>query len=225
MSAQLQRTAHEQAMQRVVKEYLETHPDFLDRHPELLVRLELSHGVIGAVSLIERQVRTLRRQADRYRHKLHSLLQVAEENEEINRRLHRLTVSVIGAADFDDLAAMLQDELHYDFDAEEVELRLFRGPSGEAHGEALPLFRDFLELGKPQCGRMRPSQLDFLFTGRAHQIRSTVLIPLKGEGLSGVLGCASRNEHRFHAGMGTDYLARLGEIISRRMEQFCAPAP
>ena len=44
-----------------VTQYLQQHPDFFERHPQLLTRLRLQHPRNGTtISLIERQVDVLR---------------------------------------------------------------------------------------------------------------------------------------------------------------------
>ena len=53
--------------------------------------------------------------------------------------------------------------------------------------------------------------------------QSTVLIPIKSEGVLGLLVIGSADKDRFCADMGTEYLQRLGEIISRTLEVVLEP--
>ena len=71
-------------------DYLRAHPDFFERHPEALAAIDIPHPTGDAVSLIERQVRTLRAQSNNYRGQLESLVSVARENDGLAKRLHRL---------------------------------------------------------------------------------------------------------------------------------------
>ncbi|MEK7261797.1 MAG: DUF484 family protein, partial [Pseudomonadota bacterium] len=76
-----------------VARYLEEHPDYFQRHPELLARITLIHQVGGrAVSLIERQVQVLRDQSRNLQRQLRELLGNARDNDALTDRLHRLAL-------------------------------------------------------------------------------------------------------------------------------------
>ncbi|MBT3060724.1 MAG: DUF484 family protein, partial [Candidatus Thiodiazotropha sp. (ex Lucina pensylvanica)] len=108
-----------------VAEFLDLHPEFFANRPELLGKIEIPHESGTAVSLIERQVETLRRQLQESQQQLSELLQVARSNEILQERMHRLTLELIDAATFEEVLNALEDELHDDFKADAVELRLF----------------------------------------------------------------------------------------------------
>ena len=59
---------------------LRENPDILQRHPELLVVLEVPHQAGAAVSLIERQIAILRKQTSAQDERLHELIEVAHDN-------------------------------------------------------------------------------------------------------------------------------------------------
>ena len=99
----------------IVAEYLVDNPDFLLEHPKVLTQLQLPHESGNAVSLIERQVRTLRTQSDSYRRQLESLVAVAREYDGLAKRLHRLTLALIETQTFDEVLNTLQDELREQF--------------------------------------------------------------------------------------------------------------
>jgi uncharacterized protein YigA (DUF484 family) len=210
------------ALEQQVADYLESHPDFFERHPELLQQLELTHQSNGAPSLIERQVKNLREEAARYRHKLEKLIAVAHENEELNQRLHKLTVTLIDTVDFDEAINALQDRLHEDFGAEAVELHLFSNTDLE-HSPDLDGFKPFIDAGKPWCGQLDPERRAYLFGPQADDVRSSAMIPIRDEGVLGVLAIGSTDARRFQTNLGTDYLARLGEIVSKTLEVVSEP--
>ena len=143
---------------------------------------------------------------------------------ELNKRLHRLTLTLIDAVTFDEVIDVLQDQLHDDFKAEAVELHLFT--AAEADRESNPDlngFREFLDNGRPRCGRLSEAQLSFLFGPQAEDIKSTALIPIEGQGLLGLLAFGSLNPDRFDSDMGTEYLTRLGQIVSKTLEVVSEP--
>lgn len=204
--------------------YLREHPDYFTRFPDLLRDLELPHQSGHAVSLIERQVSLLREESNHNRQQLDKFVAVARENEQLNQRLHHLTLTLIAAATFDEVVNALEDEFHDDFQAEAMELHLFS--SAEADREANPEldgFGKFLDKGLPQCGHLPRSKLEYLFGPQADDIRSTALIPIRGKGLLGLLAFGSYNGRRFHPGMGTEYLTRLGEVVSKTLEVVSEP--
>ncbi|MCP3866696.1 MAG: DUF484 family protein [Gammaproteobacteria bacterium] len=220
----ISQTEPEESIDQQVAEHLKANPAFFDQFPEVLRELELPHQTGNAVSLIERQVRTLREESQRYQQQLEELIGVAQANMELNKRLHNLTLTLIDAVTFDEVIDVLQDKLHDDFKAEAVELHLFT--IAEADRDTNPDlngFRDFLDTGKPRCGRLSDSQLQFLFGPQAEDIKSTALIAISGQGLMGVLAIGSHVPERFNSGMGTEYLMRLGEIVSKTLEVVSEP--
>jgi uncharacterized protein YigA (DUF484 family) len=211
-------------MERRITDYMESHPDFFERHPDLLHALELPHQSGAAVSLIERQVKSLREENIRCKQQLSELVDVARENETLNQRLHDLVLALIETVTFDEVVNALEDRLHEDFQADAVELRLFS--AAEADRESHPNldgFRRFLDHGKPKCGQLPKQQLSYLFGPQSDDIRSTALIPIDGQGLLGLLAIGSLSADRFHPGMGTEYLTRLGEIVSKTLEVVSEP--
>lgn len=214
MMLKLQRPAQTDRIEWVVADYLKENPDFLLRHPELFTQIEVAHGLDGASSLLERQVRTLRDQTEQYRRRLEELMLVARDNDALNRRLHQVTLAVIGARDRDELVAWLQEELLHEFQADAVQVVLF--PAAPQAEETL--FYEMADDGHPYCGALHRSQLDYLFGAGGREINSAALVPLVGDTMLGLLAFGSKDEERFHPQMETDYLERLGAVIAKRLE-------
>jgi uncharacterized protein YigA (DUF484 family) len=222
MSQQPEENRPTEELEQTVANYLKSHPDFFERHPDLLRSLELAHQSEGAPSLIERQVKTLREEEARHKQQLEELMAVARENEDINQRLHQLTLTLIDTVDFDEAINALQDKLYDDFKAEGVEFHLFSHYDEEAHPD-LDGFKDFLDQGKPWCGQLDPEKRTYLFGPQAEDIQSTAMIPIEAEGVLGVLAIGSSDVNRFHPDKGTEYLNRLGDIISKTLEVVSEP--
>ncbi|MBT3047037.1 MAG: DUF484 family protein [Candidatus Thiodiazotropha sp.] len=211
-----------------VAEFLDLHPEFFANRPELLGKIEIPHESGTAVSLIERQVETLRRQLQESQQQLSELLQVARSNEILQERMHRLTLELIDAATFEEVLNALEDELHDDFKADAVELRLFSSSHIDDHldetlsGQAAT-FEQFFSQNQPICGRLEQAQLDYIFGTEGDRIASTALIPLKSEGVLGLLAIGSCDADRFAPHQGTEFLTRLGEVISRTLQAVSLP--
>lgn len=208
-----------------VTAYLRDHPDFFERHAELLESLQVPHNSGGAVSLIERQIANLRRQSSHYRDQLNELIVVARENEQLQQHLHELTLSLIEATSYEELTETLRSRLCEDLNANSVELHLF-SPTGQGEpvdDEAFIAFEHFFNIGDPVCGRLKKAQLQFLFGEQAEQIASTALVPLKYRDMLGLLAIGSENADHYHSGQSTEYLKRMGEIICRGLQSVATP--
>ncbi len=210
------------AFEQRIAAYLARNPDYFERHLELLGELRVPHGEDGAVSLVEKQIAVLRAQLEETRVQLSELIEVARDNDQHARRLHELTLQLIQARDLDEAKAVIEDELRGRFDVESVAFRLFSDtldtPAGgldEEQGALLASFQDLLDRAQPVCGRLRRVQLTSLFGEQAERVRSAALLPLKADGLSGILALGSHDENRFHYGQGTDLLKQLGDVVSQ----------
>ena len=230
MTSQSERLRQDSDMETSVADYLAANPDFFERHEELLCKLELPHSSGSTVSLVERQLANLRKECARYQQQLEALMEVGRKNDLLISRLHKLTLSLIDTTDLDEVLNVLEDHLHEEFAADSVELLLFT-PSeledptslNESEQEGIECFQTFFKEGKPLCGGLSSNQLDFLFGPEAKDICSAALIPLRNESICGMLAIGSSDQERFQCDMGTDFLSRLGEVVSQRLEMVSEP--
>src|SRR3990170_2626190 len=110
-----------------VVEFLRKHPDFFQAHTDLLADLTIPHNTGGAVSLVERQVSALRDLNRDLKRQLQALIHVARENDRLNDKVHRLTLSLMEARTLDKALSVIHDSMQTDFRADIVTLRLFAG--------------------------------------------------------------------------------------------------
>ena len=78
----------------------------------------------------------------------------------------------------------------------------------------LRIFESFFESARPRSGQIRDTQREYLFGGDGSQVGSTVLIPLGERAGLGLLAIASHDTERYLPTMSTDYLVRIGEIVT-----------
>ncbi len=208
-----------------VAAYLRAHPDFLDRHPEVLAELKVSHVTGGgAVSLVERQLSVLRGQLATERARLAQLIARARDYEAFSARLHGLVLALIAAPDLAQVEAVLAAGLTREFSAQAVRLRLFPVDAADPRHDRDPVvgaFRDFLERHHALCGPLDEAKNGALFGNPGPDgtpVRSAALIPVRAHGCCGVLAIGAADADRFRPEMGTDLLDRLGEIVSRKLE-------
>ncbi|MGH8536037.1 MAG: DUF484 family protein [Gammaproteobacteria bacterium] len=216
----------------VVAAYLKAHPQFFVEHPAVLAEIAVPHVTGEAVSLVERQVAALREQYRRLESKYRELLTIAAENDDLRRRLHELTIKLLGSDDIKVTIATLYRALMEDFRADFVALKVFAAPR-PVNGEPVPEFlgRDAAERDvfaaliagmHPRCGGLEPSQRDALFGAARGENGSAVLLPLARRRWSGVLGVGSFDARRYASGMGVDFLAQLAEVVSQIIDPWIA---
>lgn len=215
-----QPTIEDPEREKRVVDYLINHPDFFPRNLDVLAAIQVPHLIGGgAVSLIEHQVRVLRKQLDSERNRLAHLISRAREYEALSARLHNLTLQLMSVSDPEHLCGLLREAMLREFRAEAVTLKLFPiAPS--ADGEPDPLSRAFHELIDGEhtlCGPLDESRAILLFGEGGASVRAAALVPIKAERKSGVLAIGSEDPERFHPDMGTDFLDRLGEIVSHKL--------
>ncbi len=212
--------------------YLRDHPNFFTDHPEVLTELSIPHDSGGVVSLVERQVSTLREQNQEVNKRMHELIEIARQNEELARRMHQLSLTLMDTGDPREIFATLYDNLAKNFHADKVVVRLFADP-GFVDIEAGPefagheqieesLFKTIIEKRQPLCGRMKHQQQVFLFGDDGDEINSSVMVPLKGSDWCGILAIGSFDAERFQPGMGVELLANMGEILSLILKPWIA---
>jgi uncharacterized protein YigA (DUF484 family) len=210
-----------------IERYLSLNPDFFERHQPLLARMRLPHMRTGStVSLVERQVEVLREQKSDSDRRLAEFISVARANDQLADKIHRFTRRLLRAGNA--LAALteLEASLREDFDAFHSVL-LLTAPVAALAGSHEPFLRKLpaddsnirtfvalLATGKPRCGQVRDSQRDFLFGPEAASIGSVALVPLGDAGSVGLLALGSAERERFHPGMSTEFLKRMGELLT-----------
>ena len=211
-----------------IERYLSLNPDFFERHQPLLARMRLPHMRTGStVSLVERQVEVLREQKSEADRRLAEFVSVARANDQLADRIHRFTRRLLRAPSAAAALASLEASLREDFDAFHSVLLLTAPGDTLRHTEQEPFLRKLppddanirtfealLATGKPRCGQVRDSQRDFLFGPEAPSIGSVALVPLGEAGCMGLLALGSAERERFHPGMSTEFLKRMGELIT-----------
>jgi uncharacterized protein YigA (DUF484 family) len=212
-----------------VADYLQNYPDFFERHSQLLTKLRLPHvrDVTATVSLVERQVEVLRERNQSLERKLKELVDVARANDVLADRIHRLSQRLIRAHTLEESINAIETSLREDFASMNSVLVLFleearalQPDSGRFLRIASPIdedikgFESLLASGKPRCGQVRDAQRDYLFGRDSVAIGSVALTPLGQKGALGILAIGASDADRFHPGMSTEFLLRIGELVT-----------
>ena len=212
--------------EQAIVSYLRAHPDFFNRHPDLVETLRIPHPCRPAVSLLEHQVSLLWERNTQLRNKLEEWVAVARDNSHLIARLQRLILVLIEARALSEMLQGIEAVLRDEFKAEFTILRLTAGvllPANLSREVTLTpavqaLFEPLLQAGQPLCGRLTRQRAQALFGETAARVASVALVPLQGNGWQGLLAVGSQDEERFHPAMGTSFLSCMGELISHALQ-------
>jgi uncharacterized protein YigA (DUF484 family) len=218
-----------------VVQYLQTYPDFFERHSSLLTRLRLPHlrNTGQTVSLVERQVDVLRERNQGLERKLKELIDVARANEVLTEKIHRFARRLIRARSLAETVAAIEASLREDFEVMHAVLVLFRPEEEDLkplvgpflrlvrrETADLKMFETFLNAAKPRCGQVRDAQRDYLFGSGNIEIGSVALAPIGQNATLGFLAIGSSDSDRFDPTMSTDFLARVGDHVREAIARF-----
>jgi uncharacterized protein YigA (DUF484 family) len=209
---------------KLVAEYLEQNPDFFDRHANLLSKLEINHDSGAAISLIERQVFVLRDKNQRLESKLHELVSLARENEQLSRNILQLVVDLLWSDDIETLLGSVVDAMRHEFQVDFASVHLITDdktlceqmPQWYLHKDAerYQSIKSVLETNRPLCGRLSKEQIECLFVDHFEDVSSAALIPLVSGDVLGFIGLGGQSPDRFTPAMSTNFLHQIGELVS-----------
>jgi uncharacterized protein YigA (DUF484 family) len=215
-----------------IADYLASSPGFFERHAELLGSIQLAspHGQ-RAVSLQERQMEMLRDKIKGFERQLIEMIRNGQENAAIADKLHRWTRSLMLTANAADLPDVLVRELRHEFQIPQATVRIWGGAEAFASLAFARGVDDDVKsfagsLGTPYCGA-NAGFAAVQWLDEPAQAASIALIPLRHESLAGAFGLlvlASPDPTRYTADMGTDFLARIGEVASAALTRLLPAA-
>jgi hypothetical protein len=214
-----------------IAEHLIAHPEFFERHPGALARLRLPHQRgSAAISLVERQVLVLREKHAALEAKLHELIENGRASDAIAERVQRLARRLLRAREFGAVVGALETSLREDFGASRWVILVTDASLPGAVGGSTPhlrlvprsspelkIFETFFESARPRSGQIRDTQREYLFGADGSQVGSTVLIPLGERASLGLLAIASHDTERYLPTMSTDFLVRIGELVTEAL--------
>jgi uncharacterized protein YigA (DUF484 family) len=216
-----QNTAPQVALNdELVRQYLQENGDFLQRNPDMLDHLHISHASGSAVSLVEKQVSILRERNIDMRHRLKTLTANARDNDQIYEHTRKLVLALLEADSVDALYTAFMEAMNRDFKVDYASMILF----GEADHEGACRVEDTaaaaLEIGallksnKPVCGVLRKEELAYLFP-EAGAVGSAALMPLANGEEQGLIAVGSADANRYTGNMGTLFLTHIADVIVR----------
>jgi uncharacterized protein YigA (DUF484 family) len=213
-----------------IANFLANNPDFFQRHAELLATVQFtSPHSHRAVSLQERQAEMLREKIKLLEQRIMEMIRHGNENVLLSDKILRWARSLFLTINPAELPTEIVREIQDQFAVPQVGLRLwglaesFAGiPAAQAVSEDAKVFAT--SLNEPFCG-LNTGFEAVSWLDQPTGMSSLALIPLRSgvAGSSapafGMLVLASSDSQRFNSSMGTEFLARIGEIASAALSR------
>ena len=214
-----------------IARFLVETPGFFERHAETLasVRLTSPHGM-RAVSLQERQMEMLRDKIKGLEHRIIEMIRASQDNEAIADRLHRFTRAILLTVDAGELPEVIVREIRHEFMVPRAALRVWGAADPYAalrfaQGASDDVRTFAASLQAPYCGANSGFEASQWLEDPA-SVASLAMISLRhgdSAGAFGLLVLGSPDPTRYSADMGTEFLARLGEIASAGLSRLLPP--
>ncbi|MEG2466922.1 MAG: DUF484 family protein [Comamonas sp.] len=208
-----------------IVEYLLQHPEFFERHAEMLSSVQLSsgHGQ-RAVSLQERQAEMLRDKIKGLELRIMEMVRNSSENSAIAHKIHRWNCGLSAVQDVRQLPRAIATGIQTEFDVPQVGIRVW--------DVAGPYMGSLFTMGVSEDAKAFATSLTMPFCGpnlgfeptawlpNPEEVQSMALLTLRdGQNDSqsaafGLLVLGSPDPLRFDATMGTEFLSRIAEQAS-----------
>jgi len=213
-----------------IAHYLSINPEFFERHAAVLSSIQLfsQHGK-RAVSLQERQAEMLREKIKALESRIMDMVRNGNENALIADKLLRWTRTLLLTQQAIDLPLTVVHEIQSQFAVPQAAIKIW-GVNGLFSEEEFAVgvsndamtFASSLQL--PYCG-VNAGFEAVNWLDQPALAASLALIPLRcatDQDAFGMLVLASPDSQRFSAGMGTDFLERMGAIASAALSRLRA---
>ena len=208
-----------------VKAYLKANPEFFEQNASLLAEIHLPspHGS-GTISLAERQQLAQRDKINALETNFAELVLNARDNDAIANKIHAFNVELHKAKSFDAIEQLISDLLPEHFDLSDTCLRIWANPLDVTNRTNLVFSTVSAEAKtwiaaqlQPYCGKPPSIVTEDWFIEPA---ASLAIIPLRADNTIGFLALASDDEKRFFDEMGTDFLIKIGELLSAALSRY-----
>jgi len=216
-----------------VARYLRTHPDFLARHPDLLLKMSPPSRFAGTDPVVDMQVFMIERlkgEIERVKGAAEHLIHTSRTNLSTQNRTHDAVVRLLAAESIAAIAETVADDLPALLDVDVATL-CFEETSRPLPELAAPGVLRIPEgyVAKLLGGLDRDCALNeempgdpALFGDGIGLVMSSALVRLipGGRCPDGVLALGSRHGRTFHGGQGTELLNFLARVVESCLRRF-----
>ncbi|HYX03085.1 MAG TPA: DUF484 family protein [Reyranella sp.] len=204
--------------------YLKTHPDFFDKHPELIETLALAPRLQapGVIDMQQVILKRLRGEIDRLKNERSEIIANSKQNQIVQNRIQAAVISIIQATTFEKMIHVVTHELPELLDVDFITLAI------EATADAprrVPVRGVYVlapgaidaAIGPDQHARLRANIAgeDAFFGDIARFVKSDVLMRLRVSSGSpdGVMCFGSRDPEAFGPEQATELLFFLAKVL------------
>jgi uncharacterized protein len=209
-----------------VAAWLKATPDFFMDHADVFSAMRIPHPEGGhAISMVERQLISLRERNARLEKQLTELIGYGQHNDGLIEKLHRLTLALLRAPNAEVTLDVVNESMRSDFAIPFSAVRWWGGQIADASLDAFTLcspdFRNYIAgLDRPYVGPNAAHESRQWLSDDTDAAQSFAYVPLRDGGVAGVLMLASVDANRFTPDMATDVLTRLAHLTSAALARF-----
>ena len=202
----------------IVREYLKSHDDFLQRYPDMLDFLHVSHASGSAVSLVEKQVSVMRERSTELRQRLKALSANAKDNDALFEKTRTLVLKLLDAHSVEALYSTFITSMAADFNVEHASMILYakndntEGCRTASHESVKKEIGSLFRGHKAICSTLRKEELIFLFS-EGKGVGSAAIMPLGSTEQLGLIAVGSSDANRYNSKMGTLFLSHIADVI------------
>ena len=221
--------------ERQVEAFLSAHPDFLVRHPDLLLALSPPSRWSGDDGVLDMQVfmiDRLRDEIERVRGAAEHLIHTSRSNMSIQTRTHKAVLAILSADTLAELVEAISDDLPALLDVDVATL-CFETPATPLPKLVAPgllsltsgTVAHMMGGSDRECALTEELPGDpALFGDGAGLVLSSAVVRLSPGGAcpEGVMALGSRNGRTFHAGQATELIVFLARVVERSVARFVA---
>ena len=210
----------------IVREYLKNHDDFLQRNPDMLDYLHISHASGSAISLVEKQVSILRERNMDMRQRLKALTANARDNDMLYEQTRALVIKLLEADSTEALYSIFMSSMSTDFRVDHASMILYSEHSSNEGWRTESQETVKTEIGslfrghKAVCGTLRKEELKFLFPACAGTgVGSAALMPLSSTEQLGLIAVGSADANHYNSKVGTLFLSHIADVIVKLLSR------
>ena len=204
--------------------YLRAHPEFIAKHIDLLnAHHNAEKGGVPdrkVISLSDRQIPQLQQKIRSLENKVDAFLENGRRNEAIWGALLSSSLALFKITREDVSPATISSTLRTHLNIEECRIFML-SDNQEYASEEENIFANFImSIDKPKCLIEAPEEIKHF--SRSWMLASSAYIPLSAKGSVGVLIFSSSDAQKFDPNIDTQFLERVGHIVSTAIDNACA---
>ncbi len=217
---------HSELSEQDIAGYLQHNPDFFDRFPLLLNTIIIPHDSGEAVSLVERQLGTLREHNASLKAHLEELVSSARANDTLFQKSAHFALALWQVNTWEQVNDVIRDHLISAFAADFACLHIGGAPAGNPLPHVLPTGTSAQNIAQSllavRCQPVRASELaDWFGIEPTTDAGSVALVPVRFDDTltPAVLAIGSRDPARFDDSLGTVFLDFIGASLAQAINR------